>query len=37
VHWAIHRRPAERTLYRHQQHAQPVAPVRQRYGRHPLV
>ncbi len=37
VYWATQRGPAERTPHRHQQHAQPVAPVRQRQGRRPLL
>jgi hypothetical protein len=37
VYWATQRGPAERTQHRHQQHAQPVAHVRQRQGRRPLL
>jgi hypothetical protein len=37
VHVATHGGPAERTQHRHPQHAQPVAPVRQRPGRRPRL
>ncbi len=37
VHWATHGGPAERTKHLHQQHARPVAHVRQRQGRRPRL
>ena len=36
-HWATDEGPAERTQHRHQQHAQPVAHVRQRQDRRPQL
>ena len=36
-HGATHGEPAERSQHRHQQHVQPVAPVRQRQDQRPRL